>query len=765
MALALIGFLIVKRENNSALQKTMNGSKNILFKFKTRWQLLLYVEVLLYALSLGAFVFLFSGNLLVSLLVLAITFFIASLIIKPWHPDINKTTHFIDNQIANLEYSTSFLLKPTNSLSNLGMIQQKRVESRLTEELKKLNPPSNLKKSGITSICLILLGFLCYHFNISDYFNTSNAPIKKESVISFQPTDSTDTKIKIPAIVNQSLRIDYPNYTRLKSTQTSTMDISAVEGSRAYWQLEFSDVVSSVTIENMEQSYLMKQEEGIYTHSLKLINSGFYNFKFEDKKGNTYFSDLFAIEVSKDTEPKVEIKNIEQFTQFEYDDNKNITFKSLISDDYGIGKAHIIATVSKGSGESVKFREEQLSFDNSINIGAKTQSLNKTINLDAMKMEPGDELYFYVHATDLKSPNPNTSRSETFFVAIKDTVTNTFGVEGTLGVDRMPDYFRSQRQLIIDTEKLIKKRGGISQEDFNFTSNELGFDQKALRIKYGEFMGEEQAEEEGVISQENLEVFEAENEEHDDHDEEEDLLAKYTHDHDGSNEHNLVDEKKSTETKNPLEEFSHSHDDAEMATLFEESLRSKLLRALSEMWDSELYLRLYKPEESLPYQYKALKLLQDIKNSARIYVHRIGFDPPPIKEDKRLSGKLEDITSYRKNELFDSEKEFPSIRRAINQIEQIIINGNKVTEEDQVLFQAAGNELAQKAIDSPGMFLSTLQLLKELSENKNTSTEKLRTVQKGLFLSIPESETYPSKSSIFKDKINQLLLKELELND
>ncbi len=32
--------------------------------------------------------------------------------------------------------------------------------------------------------------------------------------------------------------------------------------------------------------------------------------------------------------------------------------------------------------------------------------------------------------------------------------------------------------------------------------------------------------------------------------------------------------------------------------------------------------------------------IQEIKNSARIYVHRIGFDPPPIKEDRRLTGKL-----------------------------------------------------------------------------------------------------------------------------
>jgi hypothetical protein len=88
-----------------------------------------------------------------------------------------------------------------------------------------------------------------------------------------------------------------------------------------------------------------------------------------------------------------------------------------------------------------------------------------------------------------------------------------------------------------------------------------------------------------------------------------------------------------------------------------------------------------------------------------------------------------------------------------------------ITERDQQLFSSTGNELAQKAIESPGKFLRTLQLLKELSENKNTTTATLRSIQNGLMLAIPSSEFSPTKSNRFTDKINQLLLKELELHD
>jgi len=743
----------------------MTEAKNILEKFKQRWQLVLYLEVLLYALGSAFLVYFLSFNVVWTVLVFVVIAVISAFIVKPWQPNIKASSSFIDNHAATLEYSTSLLLKPSENLSSLAMLQQQKVIKRLSAEVRNISPPNNLIKSSIVAASLILIGFLAYQFNLTDYFTTNKSPINKEDVISFQPTDSTDLKAKIPKLINQSLTIYYPNYTNLRASKSSTMDVKAVEGSRISWELEFNDALETVSIENIDNSYAMELKDGKYTYSLNLTGSSFYNFKFSDKKGNTYFSDLYAIEVTKDEAPTVDIKGIEQFTQFEFTDDKTVQFNSEITDDYGLNEAYIIATVSKGTGESVKFREEQLSFDTSLKRGAKSQNLSKTINLDAMKMEPGDELYFYVHASDLKTPKPNISRSETFFIAIKDTTTNTFGVEGTLGVDRMPDYFRSQRQLIIDTEKLIKQRGQLSKEDFNFTSNELGFDQKALRIKYGEFMGEEQAEVEGVVTQDNLEEFEGENEHHHDEEGEEDLLAAFTHDHDGSNEHNLVEEKIQTESKNPLEEFAHSHDDAEMATLFEESLRSKLLKALGEMWDSELYLRLYEPEKSLPYQYRALTLLQDIKNSARIYVHRIGFDPPPIKEDARLSGKLEEITSYRKNETLENEIEFPSIRTAIYRIEQIINSNGSITEKDQRLFENAGNELAQKAIENPGHFLQTLQELKQLSENKDTTLEMLRTIQKGLIKAIPSSEFHPSKSNRFSDQINQLLLKELEIHD
>jgi hypothetical protein len=51
-----------------------------------------------------------------------------------------------------------------------------------------------------------------------------------------------------------------------------------------------------------------------------------------------------------------------------------VNFTAVVSDDFGIADAYIIATVSKGTGESVKFREERLQFDSEVRGVAKTFS-------------------------------------------------------------------------------------------------------------------------------------------------------------------------------------------------------------------------------------------------------------------------------------------------------------------------------------------------------------------------------------------------------
>lgn len=739
-----------------------NTGKHSVLKFKQRWQSQLWLLVLLLALLPAMLLFILTKGIVVSLLLFVVLATVGFLLYKPLTLGISKVIAYIDGNIHHSEYSAGLVFQPTEELSSLGQIQRYRTVQKLANELKALKPPIDFKRFG-----LLLFGVLVATVILSVILNTNDSlfednTIRPENEMVIHAVDSAEAKIIPPKIINQSVTVRYPGYTGIGARTSEQMDIKALEGSQITWTLTFDQSVDSVFMESQSMQYAMKTNGKTYQRTQQLTTSGFYSFRFVDTLGNAYVSDLHSIETLVDAPPQVDLLNLDQFTSFEPGDEKNIAFDTQIIDDYGIGAAYIVATVSRGSGESVKFREEQIPFNSAIAKGSKQQSLSQQLDLDQLKMEPGDELYFYVHAQDLKTPKPNVARSETYFAVIKDTTEYEYVEAGGMGVDLLPDYFRSQRQLIIDTKKLLKNKPNLSTKEFNSTSNELAFDQKSLRLKYGEFMGDEaegglaaQTEDPGILSEENA-----------------DPLAEYSHRHDSSNEHNLVEEEhehehegEETEEEDPLEKYVHNHSDPEESTLFAKSLKQKLRAALNIMWDAELHLRMFEPEKSLPYQNEALELIQEIKNSSRIYVHRIGFDPPPIKEDKRLTGELKEVASTTKQEDMEQAARFEAIQKAISRIEELMELQVKLTPEDQQLFEDAGNELAALAIEHPGNYLETLQQLNWISQNLDTDIKTLKELQNGLLKALPAEEAKPNTQNAKFSKLDAVLVKNLDADE
>lgn len=739
----------------------MSAGYKILNRLKNQWRGLLILESLLWLVGLMSIVisinsrYEFGVSDLWLVLMSVPIYGLLLLYFKPWKVDIKKSARWVDAKLDDAENSAYLLVTDTSGLTFLAALQQQKVGDRIAQLANKIHPPLHwLKLFGPLVIMLLMSWAISIAPSIGNQQNSSES--FENSGIVFNPTDSTIKQI--PAkILTQTVTVMPPSYTGMRSSSSKQMNVSALAGARISWSLEFNQPVKKVEIETVGGKHFnFTKSKNQYQVSLKLEESGFYKFIFFDQLDQRYESDIYQLVAIEDEVPVAEVVDLDRFTQLEVDDPKDVSFTTDMKDDYGLAAASIIATVSKGSGESVKFREEQLEFDKPISKGAKAATRKKTLNLDDLKMEPGDELYFYVEVFDIKQPKPNRTRTETFFISIKDTTEIEFTLEGSLGVDLMPDYFRSQRQLIIDTEKLIKNKPKLAKKDFNFTSNELGYDQKALRLKYGQFMGEEF--ETGITEETQAAVEEELSEPK----EETDPLAAYSHAHDTENEHNLVPEEKEDED-DPLKAYMHDHDDPEETTLYIASIKGKLRAAMNEMWDAELYLRLFHPEKSLPYQYKALELIKEIKNHARIYVHRMGFDPPPIKEDKRLTGdleKVETLTRFAENE--DKEVKYPSILTALNYIEALKLNPSM--NYNTGIFKKAGDELAGIAIESPIKYLDALQNLQKLYLRKietDALSSLLTKVQHQLHRAIPNSLPTPatqasSESALTKFYLNQL---------
>ena len=209
--------------------------------------------------------------------------------------------------------------------------------------------------------------------------------------------------------------------------------------------------------------------------------------------------------------------------------------------------------------------------------------------------------------------------------------------------------------------------------------------------------------------------------------------------------------------------FLHAHDNEESATFFFQSLKLKLKAALSQMWDAELYLRLYEPGKSLPYQYTALKLLKEISNDSRIYVHRTGFEPPPIKEEKRLSADLtEIITSSRQYEAIIKEH-FPKISEALRVTENLLAQAAPVlTQNEKNIITLSGSELAQAALENPAL-LPGLSALQEVTHEDKLTREALKTLRRSYWLALPKQPTHAGKGNSTLHNLDAGLIKQLEL--
>jgi hypothetical protein len=57
-------------------------------------------------------------------------------------------------------------------------------------------------------------------------------------------------------------------------------------------------------------------------------------------------------------------------------------------------------------------------------------------------------------------------------------------------------------------------------------------------------------------------------------------------------------------------------------------------------------LRAITPKTALPPEHKALEAIKELQQADRIYLHKTAFAPPPIKEDKRMTGDMAGAASY-----------------------------------------------------------------------------------------------------------------------
>ncbi len=571
-------------------------------------------------------------------------------------------------------------------------------------------------------------------------------------------TNQQESKVKIvqkqetpPSFDSAQLTITPPPYTKLPVRVVSDLNVSSINGSCLKWQLEFnhsSELAVKLTNNRGEELPFKKVGER-FEYSDQLYNSGLYGFKAYWRDSLIYQSDYYRLEAIPDLAPKIEPASKELYQYHFLKDPKKLSISAKISDDFLVNQVFIVATVARGSGENVKFREIKLPI---AHANFKETKVAQTIDLKALNFTPGDELYYYWAAIDNKRPEPNFTKSDTYFVVYKDTSKVEEAELATMAMNILPEYFRSQRQIIIDSEKLIAKRNKIPAKEFNSISNEIGFDQKSLRLRYGQYLGEEFETSIGggnalpKDNQGDAVVGFA-------------LLHGFVHAHDQGEEtaesgghegHNHGGSKKESDDKDPvasiLEEYVHSHDDGEANTFYEQSTRTLLKMALEQMWQSELHLRMYEPEKAIPFEKKALEYLKSAQQRARTFVKKTSFDPPPIKEkEKRLTGELKNYNEAYFSEKVYSQQKAESLISEVLGIVEMHTEGQKLKSIQKQKVVELGSYLTNKVMNSTMSNWSILSSLQKVAGDKSLSDSEKVTLKTKLYQLIGSS--LPNKNA------------------
>ncbi len=431
-----------------------------------------------------------------------------------------------------------------------------------------------------------------------------------------------------PRLTGYRLRLVPPAYTRLPSRYVQSLDVRAPQGSRIEWTLDFAPQAKSVGLQLVggQAVPLSLSGEG-WEGSLRLDVPSLYHVTAEGKRISRA---PYRLEPITDEPPQVQVVEPASGLVLIRPGQRRWRLVFEASDDYAVDAlARLTLTTAIGEGENVSFTERSRTVTGTGD--PRRRRFVVDLDLGTFDLQPGSDLVAQLTVADARSPGPQVVRGPGVILRWPAPVpASAEGLE-LMAKQTMPAYFRSQRQIIIDTEALIKQRGKLSADDFLVRSDTIGVDQRLLRLRYGQFVGMEAEEAPRRPPMPTSDKDQPAEPEH--------------HEGDGHDHGDAPEAPVFGGLGNITAEYGHTHDESEAATLLDPETRTLLKSALDAMWEAELQLRSGQPEKALPFENKALDFIKKVQQASRIYLARIGTTQPPIDMARRMTGKRAGIVA------------------------------------------------------------------------------------------------------------------------
>ena len=525
----------------------------------------------------------------------------------------------LDATRPDMEDSADLMFAPDVSMTTLERLQRERLRVRLDSgaapDLRTRWSSRAIVLSAVLAAITVAAASL-WPERPAQAFEDVVAQISGEAA---KPTHTR--------IVEQNLHVAPPAYTRQAPRDEPALDARAPVGTQLAWTLRLAPQPAAAALVFHDGRRVELRLEGdAWRGEHTLARSALYRLELKEapplRDAKPHRLDAVA-----DRPPQVRVIEPDRGLSLATQNQKAWAVAFEASDDFGIANtAKLRITLAQGSGENITFHEQTLSLRGTGN--ATTKRFAHSLDLRALGFAVGDDLIAQLEVEDNRTPSPQNARSASLILRWpSDLGTETSDMEGMVR-KVMPAYFRSQRQIIIDAEALLKEKRRLDATEFLRRSDAIGVDQRILRLRYGQFLGEEaEGEPKPPPTSDDVSAVTESDTEH------ATGPATDEHAHESSATSATFGQEGAV-----LEEYGHTHDHAEAATLLDPETRATLKLALDAMWQSEGHLRQGHPDLALPYAYTALKHIKQVQQASRIYLARVGPELPPIDESRRMGG-------------------------------------------------------------------------------------------------------------------------------
>ena len=432
-----------------------------------------------------------------------------------------------------------------------------------------------------------------------------------------------------PALVGLQIDVQPPAYTGLPVRSHDRADIEVPEASQLRWQVRFSGEPTRAWLQFEQGPRIALQfVDGAWRATHDIRSATLYRIVTEPALPPAQRG-LHAIQLNRDQPPQVRATTPSRSLTLRTAGQSRWPLVFAASDDHGLA-ANAELRIIQTSGEGENIASSERSFVLPGRGEARARTFVYVVDLARSGLSVGNDVIVQLTVRDNRQPQPQVMRSASVILRWPpDAIGLAEGLDGV--VQRvLPAYFRSQRQIIIDAENLIVDRPRLSTEVFIRRADAIGVDQHALRLRYGQFLGEESSEPARLPTSDVDDAGEAPWQ----------PAPDAAHPDDEPHEDNARAQEGADAM---LAEIGHAHDLPEAATLLDPQTRDVLRAALREMWQSEMHLRQGEPAQALPFANRALGYIKTVQQADRIYLPRIGNELPPIDFDRRLRGKRDGL--------------------------------------------------------------------------------------------------------------------------